>query len=172
MTDPEEPDWLDDEERWNWFQFAYALIRVPAALETQMQRDAGISHFEYLALSTLSMATDRTLRMSDLAEFTASTLSRLSNAVSRLEKRGWVERAPDPADGRYTLATLTDDGSAKVAECAPSHVAEVRRIVLDPLTKAQQRQMGVIARRMLLAIDPDHASVEDRARRLFSPHVK
>ncbi|MFJ8026853.1 MarR family winged helix-turn-helix transcriptional regulator [Streptomyces sp. NPDC096311] len=165
MTDLGEPNWLDSEEQWNWFQFAYALIRVPAALEAQMQRDAGISHFEYLALSALSMATDRTLRMSDLAELTASTLSRLSNAVGRLEKRGWVHRAPDPTDGRYTLASLTEDGWAKVSESAPGHVAEVRRIVFDPLTKAQQRQMGVIAHRMLRTIDPDYASVEDRARR-------
>lgn len=167
MDDPGEPQWLDSEEQWNWFQFAYALIRVPAELEAQMQRDAGISQFEYMVLSALSMATDRTLRMSDLAEFTASTLSRLSNAVARLEKRGWVHRAPDPADGRYTLARLTEDGWAKVTESAPAHVAEVRRIVFDPLTKAQQRQMGVIAQRMLRAIEPDHAAVEERARRAF-----
>ncbi|MER7792903.1 MarR family winged helix-turn-helix transcriptional regulator [Streptomyces sp. NPDC097640] len=172
MDDPEKPRWLDSEEQWNWFQFAYALIRVPAGLEAQMQRDAGISHFEYLVLSALSMARDHTLRMSDLAEFTASTLSRLSNAVGRLEKRGWVRRAPDPADGRYTLAILTEDGWNKVVECAPGHVAEVRRIVFDPLTKTQQRQLGVIAQRMLRAIDPDYASVEDLARRAFATNEK
>ncbi|MFJ8025306.1 MarR family winged helix-turn-helix transcriptional regulator [Streptomyces sp. NPDC096311] len=167
MDEAAEPQWLDAEEQWNWFQFAYALVRVPAALEAQAQRDAGIGHFEYLVLSALSMAPEHTLRMSDLAEFTASALSRLSNAVSRLEKRDWVHREPDPADGRYTLATLTEDGLAKVEISAPGHVAEVRRIVFDPLTKAQQRQLGVIAQRMLRAIEPDHTSVEERARRAF-----
>lgn len=161
MDDTRETRWLDAEEQQNWYALAYALIRLPAALDAQMQRDAGISHFEYLVLSGLSMMPERTQRMSELAVYTASTLSRLSNVVIRLEKRGWVSRRPDPADGRYTLATLTEDGWAKVTEAAPAHVAEVRRIVFDPLTKAQQQQMGRIAQRVLKAIDPDTPSIED-----------
>ncbi|MEV6040956.1 MarR family winged helix-turn-helix transcriptional regulator [Nonomuraea sp. NPDC051941] len=161
MDDTRETRWLDAEEQQNWYALAYALIRLPAALDAQMQRDAGISHFEYLVLSGLSMMPERTQRMSELAVYTASTLSRLSNVVIRLEKRGWVSRRPDPADGRYTLATLTEDGWAKVTEAAPAHVAEVRRLVFDPLTKAQQQQMGRIAQRVLKAIDPDTPSIED-----------
>jgi DNA-binding MarR family transcriptional regulator len=161
MEDSPEPRWLDTEEQRNWYAFAYALIRLPAALDAQMQRDAGISHFEYLVLSGLSSMPARTLRMSDLAQITASTLSRLSNVVARLEKRGWVNRTPDPADGRYTLAILTDDGWAKVTTIAPAHVNEVRRLVFDPLTKTQQQQMGRIAQRILKAIDPDTPRIED-----------
>ncbi|MET9243215.1 MarR family winged helix-turn-helix transcriptional regulator [Nonomuraea sp. NPDC003709] len=161
MDDTGETRWLDAGEQQNWYALAYALIRLPAALDAQMQRDAGISHFEYLVLSGLSMMPERTQRMSELAVHTASTLSRLSNVVIRLEKRGWVSRRPDPADGRYTLATLTEDGWAKVTEAAPAHVAEVRRLVFDPLTKAQQQQMGRIAQRVLKAIDPDTPSIED-----------
>ena len=48
--------------------------------------------------------------MSELGEFAQASLSRLSQMVGRLEKRGWVHRHPDPTDGRYTLATLTEDG--------------------------------------------------------------
>ncbi|MER6002740.1 MarR family winged helix-turn-helix transcriptional regulator [Nonomuraea angiospora] len=161
MDDTGETRWLDAEEQQNWYALAYALIRLPAALDAQMQRDAGISHFEYLVLSGLSMMPERTQRMSELAVYTASTLSRLSNVVIRLEKRGWVSRRPDPADGRYTLASLTEDGWAKVTEAAPAHVAEVRRLVFDPLTKAQQQQMGRIAQRVLKAIDSDTPSIED-----------
>jgi DNA-binding MarR family transcriptional regulator len=161
MEDGTEPHWLDAEEQQNWYALAYALIRLPAALDAQMQRDAGISHFEYLVLSGLSIMPDHTQRMSDLAVYTASTLSRLSNVVARLEKRGWVSRTPDPTDGRYTLATLTEEGQAKVTASAPAHVNEVRRLVFDPLTKAQQQQMGRIAQRILKAIDPDTPNIED-----------
>ncbi|GAA1008310.1 MarR family transcriptional regulator [Acrocarpospora pleiomorpha] len=161
MEDRTEPRWLDTEEQQNWYAFAYALIRLPAALDARMQRDAGMSHFEYLVMSGLSMMPDRTQRMSDLATYTASTLSRLSNVVSRLEKRGWVRRTADPTDGRYTLATLTEDGWATVAANAPAHVNEIRRLVFDPLTKAQQQQLGRIAQRILKAIDPDTPRIED-----------
>ncbi|MET7333049.1 MarR family winged helix-turn-helix transcriptional regulator [Nonomuraea sp. NPDC005650] len=161
MDDTRETRWLDAEEQRNWYALAYALIRLPAALDAQMQRDAGISHFEYLVLSGLSMMPERTQRMSELAVHTASALSRLSNVVIRLEKRGWVSRRPDPADGRVTLATLTEDGWAKVTAAAPAHVEEVRRLVFDPLTKAQQQQMGRIAQRILKVIDPDTPTIED-----------
>jgi len=148
------PLWLDSEEQESWYALAYLLNLLPAALDAQMRRDAGIGQFEYMVLSALSMAPRRMLPMSVLAGYTAATLSRLSNVVSRLEKRGWIQRAPDPADGRTTLAALTGDGFTVVEESAPRHVAEVRRLVFDPLTRAQQRQLGVIASRILQAIDP------------------
>jgi DNA-binding MarR family transcriptional regulator len=167
MEPPQEPRWLDAEEQRAWLAFASTLVRLPAALDAQMQRDAVISHYEYFVLAGLSMAAGRTLRMSDLAEFTQGTLARLSNVVARLEKRGWVRRAQDPADGRCTLAILTEQGWAKVAQSAPGHVEEVRRIVFDPLTKAQQRQLQEISRRILRAIDPDNASPDVRIRALL-----
>jgi DNA-binding MarR family transcriptional regulator len=93
--------------------------------------------------------------MSVVAMLTDGSLPRLSQVVGRLEKHGWVDRTPDPADGRYTLATLTDDGWAKVVQTAPGHVEEVRRVVFDPLTKAQSRQLRDIGHRIICAIDPD-----------------
>ncbi|MFF2405420.1 MarR family winged helix-turn-helix transcriptional regulator [Streptomyces sp. NPDC058092] len=147
-----EPRWLDADEQQQWYAFAYVLTQLPAALEAQIQRDVGIAHFDYVVMSALSMAPERTLRMSELAQYAGSTLSRLSNVVIRLEKRGWVRRHPDPSDGRATLATLTDDGMDKVAAAAPGHVDAVRRLVFDPLTKAQQRQLGAVSQRILGAL--------------------
>ncbi|MFT4108360.1 MarR family winged helix-turn-helix transcriptional regulator [Propionicimonas sp.] len=161
MGDQEQPRWLDVDEQRQWYAFAYALIRLPAALDAELQRDADLSHFEYLVLSGLSMMPRRTQRMSELAKYTASTLSRLSNVISRFENRGWVRRVPDPADGRYTLATLTDDGYAKVVDSAPAHVAEVRRLVFDVLSPAQQEQLGRISELILKQIDPDSPSMAD-----------
>jgi DNA-binding MarR family transcriptional regulator len=155
MDAPPEPRWLDAEESQAWRALAHALIRLPAALDAQLRRDAGISHFEYQVLALLSEAPDRTLRMSALATLAEGSLPRLSQVVVRLEQRGWVRRTPDPADGRYTLAILTDQGQAKVTEAAPGHVQEVRRLVLDPLTKTQTRQLREISRRIMRAVDPD-----------------
>ena len=162
MDVPHEPPWLNAEERQTWLALVSMLIRVPSALDTQLQRDSGISHFEYQVLAGLSEAPRRTLRMSTLALLAEGSLPRLSQAVSRLEKRGWVRRIPDPADGRYTLAILTDAGWNKVAETAPGHVEEVRRLIFDPLTKAQTRQLRDIGRRIMGAIDPDDPCLADR----------
>ncbi|WP_327576119.1 MULTISPECIES: MarR family transcriptional regulator [unclassified Streptomyces] len=151
-SDTTEPHWLDDDERQHWNAFAYVLTQLPAALEAQMQRDAGISQFDYVVMSALSMAPERTLRMSEVAQYAGSTLSRLSNVVGRLEKRGWIRRHPDPSDGRSTLASLTDDGMDKVVAAAPGHIDAVRRLIFDPLTKAQQRQLGAVSQRILGAL--------------------
>ena len=159
MDAPQEPRWLDAEESQAWRALAKTLVRLPAALDAQLRRDAGISHFEYQVLALLSEAPGRTQRMSELAMGAGSSLPRLSQVVARLEQRGWVRRTPDPADGRYTLATLTGQGQAKVTQAAPGHVQEVRRLVFDPLTKTQSRQLGEIGRRITRAIDPDDQPV-------------
>jgi DNA-binding MarR family transcriptional regulator len=162
MDTPQEPRWLDAEESQAWRALASALVRLPAALDAQLRRDAGISHFEYQVLALLSEAPGRTLRMSALATLVESSLPRLSQVVARLEQRGWVRRIPDPADGRYTLAILTDQGRAKVTEAAPGHVQEVRRLVFDPLTRAQSRQLREIGRRIMRAIGPDDHRPDDQ----------
>jgi DNA-binding MarR family transcriptional regulator len=162
MNAPHEPRWLDAEEGQAWLALASTLVRLPAALDAQLRRDAGISHFEYQVLALLSEAPGRTLRMSELAMLAEGSLPRLSQVIARLERRGWVRRTPDPADGRYTLAILTDEGQAKVTEAAPGHVEEVRRLVFDPLTKAQSRQLREIGRRIMRATDPDDHCLDDR----------
>ncbi|MEV8098737.1 MarR family transcriptional regulator [Kitasatospora sp. NPDC085879] len=152
--DADEPHWLSEEEKESWLALGSMLIRLPAALDAQLQRDAGISHFEYQVMAGLSMSPEHTLRMSELAVLADGSLSRLSHVVKRLEQRGWVRRTPDPEDGRYTLAVLTPAGWEKVVATAPGHVAEVRRLVFDPLTQVQQRQLREIGRRVTTAIDP------------------
>ncbi|MBA4505599.1 MarR family winged helix-turn-helix transcriptional regulator [Corynebacterium sanguinis] len=145
--------YLDAQERQVWDALVAILVRLPAALDAQLRRDAGITHFEYQVLAILSESPERTLRMSDLAGRVESALPRLSQVVARLEKRGWVTRTPDPDDGRYTLASLSDEGMAKVVETAPGHVATVRSLVFDPLTKTQLRQLQEGGRRITKAIE-------------------
>lgn len=132
---------LEGDELLTWSALATVLEWLPAMLDVQLRRDADVTHSEYGILSALLHATDHTLRMSVLAGYANSSLTRLSRAVTRLERRQWVRRATDPDDGRFTLAILTDLGQVKVEQAAPGHVAIVRRLVLEPLTKAQQRQL-------------------------------
>jgi DNA-binding MarR family transcriptional regulator len=153
MTD--EIRWLDPDEQQTWLTLFSVLLRLPGALDAQLQRDAGLNLFEYMLLAGLSEAPERRLRMSLLAALSEGSLPRLSQAVGRLEKRGWVRRTPDPGDGRYTLAILTDEGLRKVVETAPGHVTEVRRLVFDPLTRAQPRQLHDIGGRIMRTVDPD-----------------
>ena len=164
MVNAQEPRWLDADQQQAWTSLVGILLRLPAALDAQLQRDAGISSFEYQVLSGLSTAAERTMRMSRLAAFTEGSLSRLSQVVARLEKRGWIRRIPDPADGRYTLAILTDTGWDTVVAAAPGHVAEVHRLIFEPLTKAQQRQLRDIGQRIMRAIATDDRHLDHDAR--------
>ncbi|MFC9789826.1 MarR family winged helix-turn-helix transcriptional regulator [Rhodococcus sp. NPDC127528] len=159
METPDEPRWLDNEEQQAWIALESVMMRLSSTLDSQLQRDSGISHFEYQVLAGLSMADDRTMRMSDLAAFAGGSLSRLSQVVSRLEKRGWVARRPDPTDGRVTIATLTEDGWDVVVAAAPGHVEAVRCSVFDNLTRAQVRQLTAIGHRIVRAIDPRHPAL-------------
>ena len=152
MSNPRIPDALDGEELETWAALATVLEWLPAALDTQLQHDADLTHFEYGVLYALASAPDRTLRMSVLAGYANSSLSRLSRAAARLESRGWVRRTPDPTDGRYTLALLTELGRRKVAEATPGHERTVHRLVLDTLTQPQRRQLREISRRIMRAI--------------------
>ena len=135
-----------------WSAFATVLEWLPAALDAQLLRDSDLTHFEYGILYALADAPDRTLRMSALADYANSSLSRLSRAASRLEKKGWMRRTPDPADGRSTLAALTAAGHEQFERATPGHVDTVNRLILDPLTKAQVKQLRDIARRITGAI--------------------
>ncbi|MGC3953689.1 MAG: MarR family transcriptional regulator [Propionicimonas sp.] len=151
----EDPPWLNHEEQRVWLQLSLLMTRLPAALERQLQRDAGLSLYEYLLLSGLSMAPHRRLRLRDLADFSGTSLSRLSNVVRKLEDQGWLARVPDPQDGRSTFAVLTEPGYARVVEAAPGHVREVRRLIFDPLSTGQLRRLGEATRRMLDVVDPE-----------------
>lgn len=146
---------LTGEDLQTWAALATVLEWLPAALDEQLQQDSGLSHFEYGLMYALAGAEDRTLRMSVLAGYANSSLSRLSRAVTRLESRGWVRRRSDPSNGRYNLAILTDLGAHTVQEATPGHERTVHRLVLDPLTEAQKRQLREASRRILRAVRAD-----------------
>lgn len=153
-----EPRWLSPAEREAWLSITRLMTKLPAAMDAQLGREAGLSYFEYIVMAMLSEQADRTLRMTQLAALTNASLSRLSHVAKRLETAGYLTRQPDERDGRATKATLTDDGYATVAAAAPGHVTAVRELVFDPLTTAQVRQLRNALEDILSRVDPGGTS--------------
>jgi DNA-binding MarR family transcriptional regulator len=145
----DEPRWLTDDQQQMWRRFVEVLVRVPAALEAQLQRDAGLTHMGYVVLLTLSEEPERRMPMSRLARGVSSSLSRLSHVVARLEGQGWVRRERNSEDGRVQIAVLTDEGYAKVVETAPGHVEAVQQLIFDRLTPSQVKQIAKAAESIL-----------------------
>ena len=151
------PKWLTPAQLEAWQSLTLLLARLPTALEAQLQRDSQLSFVEYYALAALSERPDRTMRMSELAVLTNAELSRLSHLITRLQKRGYVRREPDPDDGRYTNAELTDAGYDLVVAAAPGHVAAVRELVIDALDDTALAALQGSADRINARIgDPRH----------------
>jgi DNA-binding MarR family transcriptional regulator len=150
-----EPRWLSAEEQRSWRKLAGVLTLLPAALDAQLQRDAGLTHFAYWVLAMLSETPGRALQMTELAAASRSSLSRLSHTVARLERAGWVRRERSPDDARATVAVLTEDGWAKVVDTAPGHVEAVRALVFDVLKPTQAEQLADICAELLDALGSD-----------------
>lgn len=135
-----------------WAALATVLEWLPPALDATLARDVDLTHFEYGILYALANAPETTLRMSVLAGYANSSLSRLSRAATRLEARWWITRTRDPSDGRSTLAILTSQGLEVFERATPLHEKNVRELVLDPLTSAQKSQLRAISLRIHGAI--------------------
>lgn len=140
--------WLSPDEQRAWIAVCQVMLQLPSALDAQLQRDSDLNLFGYLALSRLSMAPNRTLRMSELAVLAGGSLSRLSNVIKRLELRGYVRREPDPENRRFTNAILTDPGWEKVVAAAPGHVEAVRASVFDRLGAAQISALAAVGEQL------------------------
>jgi DNA-binding MarR family transcriptional regulator len=155
MTDdPEATPWLDEQERAGWLGVAALLLRLPAALDSQLEQDAGLTLFEYIVMARLSEQPSRRMHMSALAALANGSRSRLSHTVRRLAARGYMKRRPDPDDGRYTEAILTDAGYDLVVRAAPGHVALVRRLFIDVVDRRQLADLAELGQRVLSRIDP------------------
>ena len=167
-----EPRWLTPDELDAWMGLSWLMLRLPGSLDAQLQRDSGLTFFEYLVLAGLSMSPDRRMRMSELAQFVNGSLSRLSNVAKRLEQRGWIYREPSAENGRFVEAALTDTGWAVVVQAAPGHVEAVRRYVFDALRPEQVGQLRDIGRQVATHVDPHQAwppDVRGRAVQAYPP---
>src|SRR5580693_27741 len=150
---PKRVRWLTADEEQGWRAVASVMHKVSWALECQLERDSDLSFVEYHALARLSEERDRSLRMSELAVLTNSSLSRLSHLVTRLEKWGLVRRERGRSDGRFTIATLTKAGYAKLVASAPAHVTAVRQLVIDEFSPTELDQLREYCERIVARVD-------------------
>jgi DNA-binding MarR family transcriptional regulator len=148
-----EPPWLTADQLAAWRGFMKLLRRLPAALDRQLERDSQLSFIEYNVLALLSDQPGRRMRMSELAATADLELSRLSHMVSRLQKRGFLCREPDPGNGRYTHAILADAGYAYLAEAAPGHVRRVRELFIDALDPEELQTLRRCSDKVIARID-------------------
>jgi DNA-binding MarR family transcriptional regulator len=159
--------WLTDSEQCTWRAFLEATQQLNEQLDRELLQQAGMPLAYYQILAMLSEAPDRTLRMSELAERTWSSRSRLSHAVDRLEENGWVRRARCPTDKRGSFAVLTDAGFEVLAAAAPAHVESVRRHLFEQLSPAQVQALGqmaqIVARHLAAAAESCRAAETDGA---------
>ena len=151
----EDTRWLTAGEQLAWRTFLTACQTLFSTIDAQLLRDSDIPHGYYEILVRLSETPGRALRMTQLAEASTSSKSRLSHAVARLEERGWVRRADCPTDRRGQIAQLTDEGFAALAAAAPGHVDQVRRSLIDRLTPEQVEQLREISAAIIEGTDPD-----------------
>ncbi|MEV0000425.1 MarR family transcriptional regulator [Streptomyces sp. NPDC050848] len=153
-TSEDAPRWLSDEEQCVWRAYRHATTLLEDHLDRQLQRDAGMPHIYYGLLVQLSQAPRRRLRMTELAKDAKITRSRLSHAVARLEKNGWVTRQDCPSDKRGQFAHLTDEGFEVLRRTAPGHVDAVRQAMFDRLSPEQVAQLGEIMKVMAEGLQP------------------
>lgn len=160
-----EPRWLSDEEREAWVPIAGLALFLRPHLDQALKAHE-LTFFDYIALATLTDAPDHTMPMSELARLTNGSLSRMSHAAARLERRGLVARRRCGDDGRVTLVSLESDGLRVLEQAAPDHVDSVREAVFDVLTPGQIRSLAEISELIVEHLSPGgppRAPVESRS---------
>ncbi|GMA38439.1 MarR family winged helix-turn-helix transcriptional regulator [Mobilicoccus caccae] len=140
-------EWLTEREQRAWRAYLAGSRLLDDALDHDLQRH-GLQLSEYEILALLSEADGRHLRMSKLADQVVQSRSRLTHTATRLERRALVQRRPAPGDGRGVDLWLTDEGSALLDRVAPTHVASVRRHLVDHLGAEGLAQLGAAMARI------------------------
>ncbi len=140
--------WLNDDEQRAWRAWIEASNLLNHRLSADLQRQHDITLADYEILVQLSEHPERRMRMSELADATLSSRSRLSHQVDRLVKRGFVERQECELDKRGSFAALTDHGWKAIVTAAPDHVTSVREHLVDVLGPQDFAALGAACDRI------------------------
>ncbi len=135
------PRWLSAEQQRVWRAYLCATARIDVYLDERL-RPFGLGMSEYEILVNLSEAPGRRMRMSDLADASRQSRSRLTHTVARMEQKGLLARVPCPGDRRGVIAVLTPRGWDLLDEAAPDHVASVREILVDAVDPEDFAALG------------------------------
>lgn len=145
----EDPHWLDDGEMRAWRAYVIASELLRKQLNRDLQERHGLALADYEVLVRLSDQDGGRMRMAHLAGEVASSKSRLSHQIGRMETAGLVQRVECGDDARGVFAEITPSGRARLAETAPTHVAGVRAHLIDLLQPSDQTALAEIFERVL-----------------------
>jgi DNA-binding MarR family transcriptional regulator len=137
------PKWLNPREMKAWRSYIIASRRLLDALDADLSGH-DLSMADYEVLAQLSDAPDRRMRMSELAEISMLSKSRLSHRMKVMEKAGWVKREECESDKRGYFAVMTEKGWKAIVKAAPDHVDSVRNRFVDHLTVKDQEELAKI----------------------------
>ncbi len=133
--------WLDDDEQQAWRLLLRVTLTLVDRLDEELRRHHPISLGDYEILAHLSGSPDEGLRMRDLADRALVSRSRLTHTVDRLVTRGFVRREVCEHDRRGVVAILTAEGMTLLERAAPTHVEDVRRLLVDQLPRGGTRNL-------------------------------
>jgi DNA-binding MarR family transcriptional regulator len=146
------PRWLSDAEQQTWRAWLEVMRLLQVKLEDRMHERHDLNFTDYQVLVELSEAEDSRLRMTELANRTLLSKSRLSHQVGRMEKAGLVERQDCPSDRRGAFAVITEHGWDVLRAAAPGHVEDVREMFIDLMSPQEVavvgQAMGIIAEKL------------------------
>lgn len=145
--------WLSASEQQYWRSWIAANLLLGDRLGRDLQRDSGLTFADYEIMVRLSESTLRRMRMSELAEVTLSSRSRLSHQIDRMHKAGYVDREECEDDRRGFYAVLTEAGYDALVEAAPKHVDSVRRRIVDVLTADEFAEFGRLNQKLVDALE-------------------
>jgi DNA-binding MarR family transcriptional regulator len=145
---------MDELESQAWLSLVWTAELLPAALDAQLQAESGMTHFEFMVLSTLRQSPGASMRTKDLAAAVNATMPRLSRVVGKLAERGLVERLGGSDDARVVNVHLTTAGRRELVRAVPGHIALVKQLVIDRLDPQQLRALAGALEPLVDRLDP------------------
>jgi DNA-binding MarR family transcriptional regulator len=146
---------MDDLESDVWLHLIALGELLPAALDAQLQRDAQLTHFEFMVLSVLQLSPQSLATPTSIAQAANSTLPRLSHVLARLETRGLVDRVTGQTDKRSREVRLTPAGRRVVIRATGPHIATARKLALDGFDRSELEQLARLLSRITDRLDPE-----------------
>ncbi len=147
--------WLSPTEQRHWRAWIAGNLLLPHALGRDLFDQTGLTMADYEIMVRLSESADHRVRMSDLAELTMSSRSRLSHQIDRMHRAGYVDRQKCNDDRRGFFAVLTEKGYETLVAAAPIHVESVRKRIVDVLTPEEFAELGRLNQKLIDALDED-----------------
>lgn len=123
-----------------------------AEISHRLATDAGMSAQDYAVLVVLTDRADGRARMYELADAIGWERSRVSHHINRMVKRGLIAKAPCDEDRRGAFVVITPKGCAEIEAAAPGHLADVRELFVDLLSREQLDAMADIAEAVLAGL--------------------